>query len=75
MDLDSNLMNTITLHDINVKAQAILARELAPMEFIQFFRQYESGHGNYTQEREQILGQPSLDEIVAEVRSIEKLQN
>ena len=58
-----------------MKAQAILARELAPFEFVQFFRQYESGHGDDTQERAQILGQPSLDEIFAEVRSIEKLKN
>jgi hypothetical protein len=65
-------MNTITLHDINVKAQAILARELAPMEFLQFFRQYEPGHGDYTKDREQILGQLSLDQIVAEVRNMEK---
>lgn len=64
-------MKTLTLHDINQKAQAILARELAPLEFIQFFRQYDTGHGDYTQERAQIIGDLSLDDIVNEVRSFE----
>jgi hypothetical protein len=58
-----------TLHDINVKAQTILARELDPLEYIQFFRQYELGQGDYTRDREALLGNPSMDDIIGEIQA------
>jgi hypothetical protein len=58
-----------TLHDINVKAQSILARELDPLEYIQFFRQYEMGQGDYTRDREVLLGDPIIDEIIGEIQT------
>jgi hypothetical protein len=66
MDLESNDMKA-TLHEINAKAQAILARELDPLEYIEFFRQYELGLGDYTRDRETILGNPSLATIIGEI--------
>ena len=42
-----------TLEEINQKARAILARELGPVDYVRFFRQYEPGRGDYTQERQQ----------------------
>jgi hypothetical protein len=68
MDLDSNDMKT-TLHEINAKAQAILARELDPLEYVQFFRQYELGQGDYTRDREAIIGNPSMDQIISEIQT------
>ena len=49
-----NLMKTMsTLEEINLKARAILARELGPVDYVRFFRQYEPGRGDYTRERQQ----------------------
>jgi hypothetical protein len=58
-----------TLHDINVKAQSILARELEPLEYLQFFRQYEPGQGDYTRDREALLDDPGIDQIVGEIKA------
>lgn len=66
MDMDSIDMKT-TLREINAKAQAILARELAPLEYLQFFRQYEAGQGDYTRDREAIIGNPTIQQITAEM--------
>jgi hypothetical protein len=70
MDLESNDMKA-TLHEINTKAHAILARELDPLEFVQFFRQYELGHGDYTRDRETIVGNPSIASIIGEIQKTE----
>jgi hypothetical protein len=68
MDLVSNDMKT-TLHEINVKAQAILARELDPLEYVQFFHQYELRQGDYTRDREKITDNPSIDQIISEIQT------
>ncbi len=63
-------MNT-SLHTINRKAHDILARELDPVEYILFFRQYESGSGNYTNDRWNWLGDLSIEDIAREARELE----
>ena len=60
-----------TLHEINRKAHSILARELGPVEYLIFFRQYENGSGDYTRDRWQWLAEDSLESIAAEARALE----
>jgi len=60
-----------TLNDINRKAHAVLARELGPVEYLLFFRQYETGHGDYTRDRWNWLNDLTLDDIVKEAEQLE----
>jgi hypothetical protein len=45
--------------ELNQKANAILIRELGPVDYARFFQQYEEGLGNYTEDRNQWLGEES----------------
>ena len=56
-----------TLQQINEKALAVLTRELGVADTLRFMMQFSSGEGNYTKEREQWLGNLTLDEIVEEM--------
>ena len=60
-----------TLHQINRKAHSILARELGPVDYLLFFRQYENGSGDYTRDRWQCLEGDTIDSIAAEARRLE----
>ncbi len=63
-----------TLHQINRKAHSILARELGPVDYLLFFRQYENGSGDYTRDRWQWLEGDTIDSIAAEARKLEAEQ-
>jgi len=49
----------------------VLTKGLGPLGMTFFLRQYESGYGDYTAEREELLKDISLDEIECE---LEKMQ-
>ena len=38
-------------------------------EMIRFLQQTETGYGDYTQERGQILGNPSLEDLVSDIQA------
>jgi hypothetical protein len=57
------------LIEINQRAIKILYRELGVVDTIRFIRQYSTGFGDYTKERESIFADKSLDDIVAEIES------
>jgi hypothetical protein len=48
-----------------------LQRELGTVGAVYFLRQFETGTGNYTEEREQLLADVKLDEIVKGVRELD----
>ena len=54
---------TMTLEDIRRKGYEVLARELGPVGMIRFLQQFETGRGDYTEERHEWLT-GSVDEIV-----------
>ena len=60
-----------TLHELNRKAHDILARELGPVDCLRFFRQYDSGSGDYTRDRWQWLEPQTIDSIAEEARKFE----
>jgi hypothetical protein len=60
------------LIEINQQALRILYKELGVADAVRFLKQFSQGYGNYTLERDVLLGQKSLDEIVSE---IEKRRN
>jgi hypothetical protein len=41
-----------------------LRRELGIVGMLRFLQQFSKGHGDYTAERHELLGNPSVDEIV-----------
>ena len=46
-----------------------LNKELGVMGTAIFIRQFESGYGNYTEEREELLKDLTIDDIVAIINS------
>jgi hypothetical protein len=53
-----------------------LVRELGPSGMAQFLRQFDNGSGNYTEEREELLKDITLDEIVKSIKKRkEKIQS
>ncbi len=56
------------LVDLTVKATQILCREIGPVNTARFISQFTTGFGNYTEERDQLLGDITVKEIAAEIR-------
>jgi len=50
------------LVEINRRAIKILYRELGVVDTIRFIRQYSTGFGDYTKERETIFADKSIDD-------------
>ncbi len=56
------------LTELTQDAIRILYRELGVVETVRFLRQFTNGYGNYMTEREALLGQKSLDELLTEIK-------
>ena len=59
------------LSELTQDAVRILYRELGVIETVRFLRQYSGGYGDYMAEREALLGQKSLEELLAEIKQSE----
>ena len=59
-------MNT-DLPTIRQKGLDALTKELGAVATVRFLRQFESGDGDYTRERETLLRDVSIDEIAASI--------
>ncbi len=57
------------LSEINQQATAILAREMGIADALRFLNQFSSGSGDYTNERDQWLGNLSLEQITSEIKA------
>lgn len=53
----------VVTHD----AITALFREIGIAETVRFLHQFSLGRGDYTRERDDLLGNPSLDEILEEI--------
>jgi hypothetical protein len=60
-------LNTHPLTEINQKATHTLFQTLGVVDALRFFNQFTVGSGDYTKEREQWLGELTLDQIVEEI--------
>lgn len=47
---------------------SLAEKQGSPVNTIRFLNQFTTGHGNYTAERAQLIGDLSLDEIVSEIK-------
>lgn len=57
----------MSLEQLRQRGIAVLARELGPVGMIRFLQQYESGEGDYSEERHQWLPD-DVQAIVAAIR-------
>lgn len=60
------------LVEVNQQAIALLYKELGVVDAVRFLKQFTKGFGNYTQERESIFGNQSLEEIIGEIEKRRK---
>ena len=58
-----------TLEEIRRVGLAALAGALGPVDAIRFLQIFDNGSGNYTSERAHRLGDPSVADVVAEVKA------
>jgi hypothetical protein len=60
------------LIEVNQQAINLLYKELGVVDAVRFLKQFTQGYGNYTQERETIFANQSLDDIVSEIEKRRK---
>ncbi len=60
---------TMTLAQIREKGLEALSEHLGVVGMIRFLQQSEMGWGNYTEERNQWLGDPDLTEVVKKIQA------
>ena len=44
-----------------------LVRALGPVGMARFLQQFDPGHGDYTADRDRVLGNPSVDDLMNEL--------
>lgn len=67
-----NDMNTkvMTMNEIRRAGIQLLTQNLGAVGMVRFLQQSDLGWGDYTKERSQWLGNPSLEEIAAEIKAM-----
>ena len=60
------------LIEINQQAISLLYKELGVVDAVRFLKQFTKGYGNYSQERDALFANKSLDEIVSEIEKRRK---
>lgn len=59
---------TRTLDQIRLIGLEVLFRELGPVGMVRFLQQFETGHGDYSNDRRTWLDQLTIDEAAAEIQ-------
>jgi hypothetical protein len=58
----------MTLEEIRRVGLEALARELGPVGMVRFLQQFETGHGDFTKERQAWVGKSTVAELAAKIR-------
>ena len=61
-------MTAAPLAEITRSAIHLLCQEIGVVNTARFLNQFTLGYGNYTEERDQLFGQMTVDEIVTEIK-------
>ena len=61
----------MTLAEINRQAFTTLVDSLGYVNAVRFFKQFDMGTGNYTQERQQWLGDVKLSDLWQEIQQLQ----
>lgn len=62
------VVQTRPLAEITQEAVKILFQNLGIVNTVRFINQFTIGYGNYTEEREALFGDKSLDEMISEIK-------
>jgi len=67
-------MNTETkpISEISRRATNVLFKELGVVDTIRFLNQFSVGQGDYTKEREEWLGNLSIDDAISQIKDHKK---
>ena len=60
---------TMTQQEIRLTGIEILGRYMGLTGMIRFLQQTESGYGDYTKDRDKLLGDPPLEKLVSDIQS------
>ena len=64
--------NVMTMNEIRRTGIQLLTQNLGDVGMVRFLQQNDLGWGDYTKERSQWLGNPSLDEIASDIKKMRK---
>jgi hypothetical protein len=53
--------------EVTAAAIALLCREIGAVNTARFINHFSNGFGNYTEERDNLLGNPTVDDLVKEI--------
>ncbi len=67
-------MNTqaMSLNEIRKNGIDALTGKLGTVGMIRFMQQDETGYGDYTKEREELLGNPTIEELAKNIKNFNK---
>ena len=63
MNIQAKPLNEITRHAID-----LLSKEMGIVDTVRFLNQFTTGYGNYTEEREALFKDMTLDEILVAIK-------
>lgn len=61
-------VKTMPLQELTTTTIELLCREIGVVNTARFLSQFTAGHGDYTQMREQLIGNLMVDDIVGEIQ-------
>ena len=68
------ITDTRPLIEINQQAISLLYKELGVVDAVRFLKQFTQGYGNYTEEREILFADKTLEDIVSEIEKRRKIK-
>ena len=66
-------IQAMSLNEIRRTGIEVLTEKLGIVGMVRFLQQNETGYGDYTEERDEILGNPSLEELYNSMKSDKKI--
>lgn len=66
------ITDTRPLIEVNQQAISLLYKELGVVDAVRFLKQFTQGYGNYTQEREILFADKTLEDILSEIEKRRK---
>lgn len=60
---------TMTAEEIRALGLQALAAALGPVGMVRFLQQFETGHGDYVEERQATLGQTGVEDLAQQIWS------
>jgi len=66
------ITQTKNLSEITQQAIEVLFKEVGIANTIRFLNQFSTGYGNYTEERENLFEDLTLDEVLAQLKNLTK---